>query len=244
MKNITLKFQTIIIICLILLFGASTGYSEKNYVGGISVPNSQSERNKLLVDVEKKYKAVGTKDLRNYKILGILYLRNAADDFTKDNLNKALKVLENIRKIDPTDYQIMSSYGNALSMSAAFVEDGTDQVIRRSQQGLRYMNKAVKKAPNHIGVRLDRAFSCYFAPRFLMQIHYSIEDFGRVLELVGDDWGPGFKAMIHYFLAGSYEKNRQFDEAKEHYLAVTLIKGTKKSKNRFIKYSKNKLDIL
>ena len=76
---------------------------------------------------------------------------------------KAVQVLERAYEKRPEDYGVLCYLGNAYVLLA---KDGGDGMTRaaNANKGFEYMDKAVRKAPDDITVRLTRGFSAKASP--------------------------------------------------------------------------------
>lgn len=208
-----------IISASLILLSAMTCHG-KNYTMFTEVPLTIEERNTLIQLVDKKIqKGIATK--KDLKTQAICYYRNAATDFTPKKVEKAVEVLTELSKKYRKDYEIMAFHGAAIGMSIAFVPPkDLGQIMRLAKISNRKQDRAVKMAPNHLGVRLTRAYSGYFAPKVAGRTHLSIKDFKSVLELIGDELGPAYNSIIHYYLGASYFKLAQRTQAIKEWQKV------------------------
>ena len=74
------------------------------------------------------------------------------------------------------DYELMAAMGSALSYQSIFYQDDLGKMNLLSRKGMRYMDRAVKKVPNHLGVRLLRGISYANMPAFLNRSSFAVED--------------------------------------------------------------------
>jgi len=139
------------------------------------------------------------------------------------------------------DYELMAAMGSALSYQSIFYQADLGQMNLLSRKGMRYMDRAVKKAPNHLGVRLLRGLSYANMPAFLNRASFAVEDLSLLKNVLlhGKEYRQGqdakllsksivesakksplkkqdklFIEFINYYLALSFYKNAQVESAK------------------------------
>ncbi|MGB0942629.1 MAG: hypothetical protein ACPGUE_09520 [Marinomonas sp.] len=139
------------------------------------------------------------------------------------------------------DYELMAAMGSALSYQSIFYQADLGQMNLLSRKGMRYMDRAVKKAPNHLGVRLLRGLSYANMPPFLNRASFAVEDLSLLKNVLlhGKEYRQGqdakllsksivesakksplkkqdklFIEFINYYLALSFYKNAQLESAK------------------------------
>jgi len=146
------------------------------------------------------------------------------------------------------DYELMAAMGSALSYQSIFYQADLGQMNLLSRKGMRYMDRAVKKAPNHLGVRLLRGLSYANMPAFLNRASFAVEDLSLLKNvlLYGKEYRQGqdakllsksivesakksplkkqdklFIEFIDYYLALSFYKNAQLESAKSLWQALS-----------------------
>jgi len=132
------------------------------------------------------------------------------------------------------DYELMAALGSALSYQSIFYQNDLGNMNLLSRKGMRYMDRAVKKAPNHLGIRLLRGISYANMPAFLNRASFAVTDLsllkeGLLNKSITDEQGKkttfkkqskSFIEFINYFLALSLSKNEQLESAKRLWQAL------------------------
>lgn len=207
------------LLCSAFLFTAVPCFA-KNYTMFTKTPVNVDDRTSMIQHLDKKIKN-GDTSKETLKKRTFCFYMNAASDFTKENVVKAEKMLKELSKKFPKDYEIMALHGASISMTIAFVPPkDLGQIMRLSKKANRKLDRAIKKAPTHLGVLQTRAYSGYFAPKIAGRTHLSIKDFTKILKLVGDDLGTEYKSRIRYFLGAAYHKLSQKNSAISHWEKV------------------------
>ena len=141
-----------------------------------------------------------------------------------DNPERQLATLEQLideiaamRQTRPDDHELTALYGSAISLQTVFFLDNLGKTNLLSKKGSRYLDRAVKNAPNHLGVRLYRGITYAEMPAFLGKARQAVKDF-QMIKHVSDGF-PGeqgsnqanekFAAMINYYYAMALIKNQQ-----------------------------------
>ena len=160
--------------------------------------------------------------------------------FSSDK-NQTLKKLEAITqdltlaselsgKNGAQDYELMAAMGSALSYQSIFYQNDLGKMNLISRKGMRYMDRAVKKSPEHLGVRLFRGVSYANMPAFLNRASFAVTDLsllkhtllsdGVVKKRSNKKQDKLFIEFINYYLALSLSKNAQLEAAKKLWQAL------------------------
>lgn len=149
-----------------------------------------------------------------------------------DDLNRAS---DESAKKGQQDYELLAAWGSALSYQSVFYQADLGQMNLLSRKGMRYMDRAVKKAPDHLGVRLLRGVSYANMPAFLNRASFAVTDLSLLKEVLLKESGLSvdlvkkqpksnqnklFIEFIDYYLALSFSKNAQLDAAKRLWKAL------------------------
>lgn len=149
-----------------------------------------------------------------------------------DDLNRAS---DESAKRGQQDYELLAAWGSALSYQSIFYQADLGQMNLLSRKGMRYMDRAVKKAPDHLGVRLLRGVSYANMPAFLNRASFAVTDLSLLKEVLLKESGSSaelikkqpknnqnklFIEFIDYYLALSFSKNTQLDAAKRLWKAL------------------------
>jgi cytochrome c-type biogenesis protein CcmH/NrfG len=150
------------------------------------------------------------------KALGIAYSKKARTDFKKYT-PKAVECLTRAYEMDKTDYETMCYLGSTTTMMANTTRNPFKK-MSYVNKGTAQMDKAVRKDPDNISVRLTRAFNSKSLPEFLNRGHIAIEDFEYLATLI--DKNPNIrqdtKKTVYGNLVELYEKAGN-EEKKKHF---------------------------
>ncbi|NQY62556.1 MAG: hypothetical protein HRT38_02345 [Alteromonadaceae bacterium] len=133
-----------------------------------------------------------------------------------DNKDRQLKTLEQLvkeiatmRKTRQDDHELTALYGSATSLQTVFFLDNLGKINFLSKKGSRYLDRAVKNAPNHLGVRLYRGITYAEMPAFLGKGRQAVEDFNLIKYATDAKIGDKFYAMTDYYHALALIKDQQ-----------------------------------
>lgn len=121
---------------------------------------------------------------------------------------KAVQTLEQTYEKRPEDYIILCYLGDAYVLLA---KDATDNMTKASyaNKGFAYMDKAVRRSPDEITIRLTRGYSAKATPKFLNRRQFAYDDFEHLAVLF--DKGlkvPSFlKASVYRTLGEMYKED-------------------------------------
>jgi tetratricopeptide (TPR) repeat protein len=124
-------------------------------------------------------------DPANYEILkaiGIAFHVKAIKD-AKKYAPKAVEFLTRAREIDTKDYVTMCYLGSAFTMMARTTWNPVKK-MSYVNKGTGFMDKAVRRDPDNVSVRLTRAFNSKNLPSFLERGHIALEDFEYLADLI------------------------------------------------------------
>ena len=121
---------------------------------------------------------------------------------------KAVQTLETAYGRNQEDYQVLCYLGDAYLLLA---RDGGDGMSRaaNANKGLECMDKAVRKAPDDITIRLTRGYSAKASPRSLNRRQIAYDDFEHVAMLFekGLNAPMPLKASVYRSLSGLYQED-------------------------------------
>lgn len=133
-----------------------------------------------------------------------------------DNKNRQLDALEQLTEQISTlasqykdDYELTALLGSATSLQAAFYPDNLGKTNLLAKKGSRYLDRAVKKAPKHLGVRLYRGITYTEMPAFLGKARQAVDDFSLLKMAMGPQMPQDFAAMVDYYFGLALIKDQQ-----------------------------------
>lgn len=190
-----------------------------------AIPGTPEERKARSTELEKSLETESN-PLQLRELAMIYAVIAGLDDFKKETVEKAERYLNPAVKENPGDYELMATHGSVLAMKAAFEKSSTRQMMY-VKKGTRKMDRALKKDPDNIGALLQRGSNSLGLPVFLKRTHYAQKDFKHILDLVGDQKGPEFKAMILFNLGRAHALLKQQKPAMDYWTQAKRL-GTKK----------------
>lgn len=175
--NINIKFVTCIF--LILVWGAHPGLSSEKYKDFVQLSDQK------LSETIPKFESFLVTDSENttlLKFLGIAYHQLARTDKDK-YVSKAVETLEKGHDLNSRDNTILCYLGSATTMMA---ETTWNPMTKMSfvNKGVAYMDKAVKRDPDIVRIRLTRAYNSLALPGFLNRKNIATTDFEYLAELI------------------------------------------------------------
>ena len=150
--------------------------------------------------------------------IGIAYHFRAQQD-AKKNAPKAVKWLNKARALNVRDAVALCYLGSATTMMATT----TWNVLKKSSyanKGIAMMDKAVRKAPDNITVRMTRAHNSKNLPGFLRRGGIALEDFEHLATLIRNrpDLPSELVTEVYTNLVEMYRKKGNKQQA-QHYTA-------------------------
>jgi tetratricopeptide (TPR) repeat protein len=156
--------------------------------------------------------------------LGIVYHSMAIQD-SKAYAKKAVQYLEQAHQKRPDDYVVLCYLGSAHTLQAKDASNPMCKVYHLNK-GVEYMDKAVRKDPENITVRLIRANnSKALSPMFLSQRSIAYEDFEHLASLFekGGRVPSQLKASVYRSLADLYKEDGNLAEAKKYQIMAKAV---------------------
>lgn len=144
--------------------------------------NLQREARRLEGVLENDSQNVAT-----VKKLGICYHDLARSD-SEQYAPKAVETLTRGREMDRKDLEILCYLGSATTMMAKTTWNPMKKMAFVNK-GVGYMDKAVKKDPDNITIRMTRGHNAMALPAFLNRKSIAVEDFEYLAKLIADNPG-------------------------------------------------------
>ena len=207
----------------------SADHTLANYIPATVVPTTNGERKALLAALN--INADSPLDKRRLA----LFVRYT---YFADNPDRQLQTLEQLiaeiaemRQTRLDDHELTALYGSATSLQTVFFLDNLGKTNLLSKKGSRYLDRAVKSAPNHLGVRLYRGITYAEMPAFLGKARQAVTDFALLKSAsrfsepkTTHPANDKFAAMIDYYHAMALIKDQQQSSGMEQ-LAVLAHKN-------------------
>jgi cytochrome c-type biogenesis protein CcmH/NrfG len=140
-------------------------------------------------------------DYEMLKAMGITFHAKAKMD-AKKYAPKAVEFLTRAHEINKKDYEILCYLGSATTMMARTTENSIKKMFYVNK-GTGFMDKAVRRDPDNVSVRLTRAFNSKSLPSFLARRHIAFEDFEYLAGLMekNPDFSQPIKKTVYSSLA-------------------------------------------
>ena len=149
------------------------------------------------------------------KGLGIAYHIRAEKD-AKKYARRAVEWLSKAHEIDKSDNETLCYLGSANTLMA----NTTWNPMRKlsyANRGIALMDKAVRRDPDNVSVRMTRAINSRRLPSFLRRGNVALEDFEYLAGLIAKnpDFPRSIKKTIYTHLAELYSKAKDRASARE-----------------------------
>ena len=155
-------------------------------------------------------------DYETMKGLGIAYHLLARQD-AKKYTQEAVDLLSKVYEMNPKDYITLCYLGSSTTMLAKT----TINPLKKgsyANKGIGLMDKAIRKDPDNISVRLARAYNSMSLPSFMKRGNIAVEDFeylAKMIEASPEAYGD-LKKEVYGNLTRLYEKNGKPSEARKY----------------------------
>ncbi|WP_141235530.1 hypothetical protein [Pseudoalteromonas sp. NBT06-2] len=189
-----------------------TSNTDVQYISPTFIGSSVNEQKKLLTQLSAQ--AQLSDEQRRQKSLIELALFSNDKNQSLSKLEAISNNLDALSSDMPNDVEIMAAYGSALSYQAVFLQHNLGKMNFVSRKGMRLMDRAIKQAPNNLGVRLLRGVSYANMPRFLNRAKFAITDLSLIKQQSKSETNSDFLAFVNYYLAMALAKNEQPQQAK------------------------------
>ena len=155
-------------------------------------------------------------DYETIKGLGIAYHIKARID-TKKYASKAVEFLAKAHEINKRDYETMCYLGSATTMMARTTWNPIKK-MSYVNKGTALMDKAVRRVPDNISVRMTRAHNSKSLPSFLNRGDFALEDFEYLADLIekNPDSSASIKKDVYTNLAELYSKAKDKPNAEKY----------------------------
>lgn len=162
-------------VCLALFFFISTVWGEEK-----SQQGDLEAMVKKITKLQERFNQ-NPSDYDALKELGVIYHDMALKD-TKTYAKKAVNSLEEAQKIKPEDNVTLCYLGSAYTLMA---KESWNPVSKSNyvNKGIECMDKAVKKDPDNITIRMTRGLNSRGLPGFLNRRQVACEDFEHLADL-------------------------------------------------------------
>jgi len=145
---------------------------------------SQQQLDGQITALQKRLKQ-NTTEFNTIKSLGVAYHFKATAD-ARQFAAKSVALLDKARSIKPKDYEVLIYLGSATTMRAQAVWNPLKK-MSFANKGIAMMDKAVRKAPDNITVRMTRAISSMKMPDILKRKGVALQDYEYLAQRIETD---------------------------------------------------------
>ena len=139
-----------------------------------------------------------------------------------ERIDRLLTRFQELLSGNKNDPELTAAMGSLYSYKASLFTDNLAKLSILSRKGTRFMDKAVKDGPKHLGARLQRGVACANMPPFVKRAHFAVEDLTIVRDQINEDYGVEFKNFVEYFLALATLRNGQESAARKLWKTASL----------------------
>ena len=190
-----------------------------DFIKPTTVPTTNTERQALLNSLN--INADSSIDKRRLALfVRYTYFANSQDRQLK-TLEQLVEEIAVMRKTRPDDHELTALHGSATCLQAVFFRNNLGRTNLLSKKGSRYLDRAVKNEPNHLGVRLYRGITYAEMPAFLGKGRQAVEDFSLIKNAAAPETDDKFAAMVDYYYAMALIKDQQKNNGRK--LLTSLI---------------------
>jgi len=178
--------------------------------------NLKAEELSAKISEFKKRLEQNSSHYESIKGLGIAYHIKAQKD-AKGFASRAVDMLTRAREINKKDYETLCYLGSATTMMAKTTSNPIKK-MSNANKGIALMDKAVKRDPENITVRMTRGYNSMGLPGFLKRGGIAVEDFEHLAEMIEKDpvSFSSIKKEVYSTLAELYTKNGEEDKAEKY----------------------------
>lgn len=157
-------------------------------------------------------------------------LHTESEKGDKKATKKLVKRLEELTKKNPDNALLLAYLGSAYTLASRDAWPGPSKYTFL-KDGLKTMDKAVKKSPKEPAVRFIRAVNNFHLPAFINRKNKARKDFEKLLEQIEDEktresLNAKTVQAIYYFAGLSLKQLDRDKEAKEAWTKGKKIQGT------------------
>ena len=183
------------------VFVVANGWSELETL-------NESELTSKIAEFEKRLDQ-NPNDYEMLKALGIAYDIKAREK-PKKFAPKSIDMLSRAYKMNKKDYVVLCYLGNSTTMMANTTWNPMKK-MSYANKGIALMDKAIRKDPDNVTVRLTRANNSKSLPDFLKRGDVAIEDYEYLAEMIKKDPKTlGYlKKDVNMNLSKLYEKKEK-----------------------------------
>lgn len=155
-------------------------------------------------------------DKETLKGLGIAYHIKATNDI-KNYAPLAVEILTQAYEANKKDNETLCYLGSATTMMAKTTWNPIKK-ISYVNKGAAFMDKAIRRDPNNLAVRMTRGKNSRRLPYFLDRGRYALEDFEHLALLIeqNPNLAPSFKKDVYTNLAQLYEKENDTEKVQKY----------------------------
>lgn len=207
------KRRFIVIVLLLFVVGLSIlGHAETDLTRLYGL-RDKTQLKEIIHEAEDTIKK-NPSDKGSLKVLGIAY-HNMGILEIRGAPKKSVEYLKKAYQLSPDDYEVLAYLGSAKTMVA---RDSWNVItkVSRVNKGVNMMDKAVRKAPDNIVIRMVRANNSLALPKFFNRRHLAKRDFLAIERLIEKNPSPidsTTRAEVFYQLGMIYKEEKDASKA-------------------------------
>lgn len=148
---------------------------------------------------------------RQLLLVQLALLANS-DETTLSRLQKLEQSLTEYLKQHKSDAELMTAKGSVIALQSLQYKNNLGKMNFLSRKGMRLMDRAIKKHPDHLGARLLRGLSYANMPAFLNRASFAKEDLSLVKKHIPSMQNPDFTEFVDYYLSMAVTKTQGADK--------------------------------
>lgn len=213
----TQSFQASFIQALLFswLFSVGNAFAS-DWVAPTEIPATQAERLTKITETTQQLANANEQQSQQLQRMILLMRYNVLlenSDASVEDLNQLIADTKQYTKTHKDDVEIYAMLGSAQSYSSVFYQDDVGKMNYYAKMGIRMLDRMKRKAPNHLGVLLQRGITYAVMPAFLNKAKFALEDLQAVKDFFADKENPQMQNMVDYYLAVALYNNDQKDAA-------------------------------
>lgn len=217
MKTNTSTFSLISAVMLTWVLSAFSALAA-DWVAPTQIPASQAERLQKIQTLTSAIASdkLSTEDKASEERMLLLIRYNTlleSNDASLAQLNALIADTKKYVKAHKKDYEIAAMLGSAQSYSSVFYKDNVGKMNYYAKMGIRMLDRSKRKAPNNLGVLLQRGITYSVMPAFLNKAKFALEDLQVVKNYFADKENPQMQNMVNFYLATAQYHNEEKESA-------------------------------
>lgn len=179
------------------------------YIPATKIPTTDRLRKQQLAEISKAA-ATDFEKQRLALFIRFTLLANSKKP-ELEALERIIQELTTLTLAHPADIELSALLGSATSFQSIFYPEDSGKQRLLAKKGIRLMDRAIRRSPEHLGVRLQRGISYAAMPAFLGKARYAVDDLSIIKSASNSDESH-FIAMIDFYLGKALINNQQVQQ--------------------------------